>query len=209
MTSCLLFDCDGTLVDSERLCNLGLVIQFQHLGVTLDVDELVVRYRGWKLDRTLATIAGQYGLTLDDDFIPSYRAVVADLFESELQPIDGIVATLEQLPYPKAVVSSGPPPKIAQSLRLCGLADYFGDNIFSSYELGIWKPDPGIYQAAARAMGHDIAECAVVDDSLVGVEAGYRAGARTFFFNRFDEPCEFDEVVSFDDMTLLPELIRR
>jgi len=47
--ACLLFDCDGTLVDSERLCNIGLVQRFAPLGIKLDADELVIRFRGWKL----------------------------------------------------------------------------------------------------------------------------------------------------------------
>ena len=46
MTNCLLFDCDGTLVDSERISNQGLAMKFAEFGVNLDVDDLVMRFRG-------------------------------------------------------------------------------------------------------------------------------------------------------------------
>ena len=38
-----------------------------------------------------------------------------------------------------------------------GLAGFFGDNLFSAYEVGIWKPDPGLFLHAAKAMGADVA----------------------------------------------------
>lgn len=208
MVACLLFDCDGTLVDSERLGNVGLVRQFQHLGVTLDADELVNRFRGWKLANVLDALALEHSVTLAEDFVPAYRAVVRQLFEAELKPIKGIHQALTELPQPKAVVSSGPPEKIRQALKVCGLSEFFGDAIYSSYELGIWKPDPGIYAHAGASMGFAPAQCAVVDDSPVGVEAGYRAGMTTFFYNPLNEPCSFPGVIAFDRMVDLPGLIR-
>jgi beta-phosphoglucomutase-like phosphatase (HAD superfamily) len=73
----------------------------------------------------------------------------------------------------------------------------------------IWKPDPGIYLHAARDMGYSVADCVVVDDGPVGVEAGVKAGIRTLFYNRFNEPCDFPGAVSFDSMSELPGHIRR
>lgn len=207
MNSCILFDCDGTLVDSERLCNVGLVRKFQQIGILLDADELVIRFRGWKLAKILEVLESEHSVTLPQDFVPSYRDIVSELFDAELKPIDGVELALENLPHPKAVVSSGPQHKIKQALRICGLAKYFGDNIYSSYDVGIWKPDPGIYHHAAERMGFPETECSVIDDGPVGVEAGHMAGMATYFYNRFDEPCLFPGVVSFSSMYSLPELI--
>lgn len=208
MNQCLLFDCDGTLVDSERLCNIGLVIKFREYGVELDVDELVMRFRGWKLATILNVLEEMYELNLPENFEESYRAIVAELFESELKPVEYIENVLKNLSQPKAVVSSGPVHKIKQALRVCGLSKYFGDNIYSSYEVKIWKPDPGIYTYAAKDMGFSAENCIVIDDGQVGVEAGYRAGMKTLFFNRYDEECKFESVVSFKTMKALPQLIQ-
>ena len=207
MRKCLLFDCDGTLVDSERLCNIGLVRNFQEMGISLDADELVIRFRGWKLAKILEKLEVEHSVTLPDKFVTGYRKIVSKLFETELKPIEGVKHALESLPYPKAVVSSGPPQKIKQALRICGLSEYFGNNIYSSYDVGIWKPDPGIYRFAAEGMGFCENECAVIDDGPVGVEAGHFAGMETYFYNRFSEPCPFTDVVSFSSMYELPELL--
>lgn len=207
MKKCLLFDNDGTLVDSERLCNVAMAIKFRELGIDLDADALVIRFRGWKLARILELLTQEHQVSLPTGFVENYRSLVSQLFESDLKPVDGIHAALDQLDHPMAVVSSGPRFKIKQALRACGLEKYFGDNLYSSYEVGIWKPDPGIYLHAARDMGFSVQDCVVIDDGPVGVEAGVGAGIRTLFYNRFDEPCEFPGVVSFGSMADLPRHI--
>ena len=207
MNNCILFDNDGTLVDSERLCNIGLVRKFNELGISLDADELVMRFRGWKLAKILESLEIQYQLKLPEDFVDSYRDIVSELFESELRPVEGIEYALENILQPKAVVSSGPVQKIQQALRVCGLTKYFGESIYSSYEVGIWKPDPGIYLHAARDMGYPVQHCAVVDDGLVGIKAAHKAGIKSYFYNRFDEECIYSSAIAFHSMHALPELI--
>ncbi|WP_240532389.1 HAD-IA family hydrolase [Moritella marina] len=207
MEQCLLFDCDGTLVDSEKLCNLGIVIKFDELGIKLDAEQLMMKYRGWELAAVFEQLSAEFGVTLPSDFVAEYRSVVAGLFDSELQPIAGIKAALDLLPGPKAVVSNGPADKIKQALALCGLTHYFGSNIYSAYDIGIWKPDPAIYTFAAKDMGFDSKDCIVIEDGLVGVEAGYKAGMQTLFYNRFNQTCAFPSVITFNTMDELPELI--
>lgn len=207
MSSCLLFDCDGTLVDSKRLCSIGLVRKFKEKNIKLDADDLVIRFRGWKLSLILETLALENSISIDGAFIPSYRATVSELFERELKPIAGIEHALQTPPQKKAVVSSGPLSKIQRALRVTGLSNYFKGNLYSSYEIGIWKPDPGIYWHAAADMGYAAEECVVIDDGPVGVEAGSLAGMDTYFYNRYNEKCELPGVVSFGNMGKLPGLI--
>ena len=83
------------------------------------------------------------------------------------------------------VASSGPPEKIELSLSLTGLLSFFDERIFSSYQVGVWKPDPGLFLHAARALAVDPAECAVVEDSLPGLAAGLAAGMKVFAFQPF------------------------
>jgi len=66
---------------------------------------------------------------------------------------------------------NGPPLKIRQALQISRLAPYFGDSIFSSYEVGSWKPEPGLFQYAANAMSFMPSRRVVVEDSEVGIEA--------------------------------------
>jgi len=197
-----------TLVDSERLGNTGLVTKFKALGIRLDADELTARFSGWKMANILDDLSDEYEITLDDNFVNSYRALVAELFEAELKPIDGVIHALSQLKQPKAVVSSGPLSKIELSLRVCGLSQFFGNHIYSAYDINSWKPDPGLFLYAAKNMGYSAADCIVIEDSIVGVEAGINAGMKTLFYNAKNEEHDYSEVTCFKSMSELGELIQ-
>ena len=84
------------------------------------------------------------------------------------------------------MASSGPPEKIATSLSLTGLRPFFEGRVFSSYDVGVWKPDPGLFLHAARAMGVAPGDCVVVEDSLPGIQAGLAAGMTVFAFQPQD-----------------------
>ncbi len=62
------------------------------------------------------------------------------------------------------------------------MSEFFGDRIFSSYDIGSWKPDPEIFLHAARRMGASSEDCNVVEDSLLGIRAGVAAGMRVFAY---------------------------
>lgn len=73
--------------------------------------------------------------------------------------------------------------EIEQSLRVTGLIEYFKNkNLFSSYDIGYWKPDPGLFLHAAKRMNVKPGECVVVEDSLVGIEAAKRAKMFPVYF---------------------------
>lgn len=107
MTKCILFDSDGTLVDSELLCNRAIAIKFKELGVDLCEHDLMLRFRGGKMSEVLAQLSEQNDVQLADDILVSYRKLVAQLFESDLKPVEGVIEALQQLPMHKAVVSNG------------------------------------------------------------------------------------------------------
>jgi HAD superfamily hydrolase (TIGR01509 family) len=124
-----------------------------------------------------------------------------------LKPIPGVPEMLEATNFPSCIASSGPPLKIRQALQVSGLAPYFGDNIFSSYEVGSWKPEPGLFRYAANAMGFRPSQCVVVEDSEVGVEAAAAAGMKAFQYVRNGEVSLYRDRATFDDMSQLPQLL--
>ena len=206
---CLLFDNDGTLVDSEYLCNLGIAEQFALLGVHLDVDTLVKNYRGGKMSEVLTDIARKNHIKIPTNFLPEYRKRVAALFEKKLMPIAGIEEALSQLPYTKAVVSNGPRAKIDHALSLCNLTHYFDDRVYSAYDVGAYKPNPDIYLHVAKDLGFEPCECLVIEDSIDGITAGSKANMLTLFYNIHNEPVNLPNVFSFNDMGELPILVAR
>ena len=108
------------------------------------------------------------------------------------------------------VASNGPREKIALSLSITGLLSFFDGRIFSSYELQTWKPDPGLYLHAAGAMKVAPENCAVVEDSVLGVRAGLAAGMRVFAYAAAGDAPEFHlpSVTSFEHMAELPRLLQ-
>lgn len=174
---CLIFDLDGTLVDSETLCNQAFLDLLPGLQDPLAV--LTERYRGQQLAAILVDLAARLGAPLPADFELRYRSRVAELFEAQLQPMPGAEHLLQNLPLPFCIASGGPLPKIRQALEVSGLAPHVGEKrVFSSYSVGAWKPDPGLFLHAAAAMGFEPAACVVVEDSAVGVRAAQAAGMR-------------------------------
>ena len=204
---CILFDSDGTLVDSEPLSFVVLANMLEGHGARLDPDRLHLDYRGWKIGEVIEALCGDYGLELPDGFEAAFRRRQADAFENQLDVIPGVRELLASLSLPMAVVTSGPMPKVRQALAVTGLEAFFGDNIYSAYELGVWKPDPEIYRMAARDMGFPIERCLAVEDSPIGLGAAAGSGAITVFLNRFGDTCELEHVIQIGSMDELEPLI--
>ena len=207
MIKCLIFDCDGTLVDSEYLCNLGLEIQLRDYGIESSAHTMMEKYRGGKLAEILQSIEKEHNILLKESFVSEYRELVNELFENELNPCEGVLKFLSQNILSICVASSGPTKKINKALEITGLKKYFGDNIFSSYEINSWKPDPDIFLYAAKRMGMDPDECLIIEDSIKGIESGLAAGMKTILFdpmNRFDK---ISGVQNIDKMDKLIDII--
>lgn len=200
---CVIFDLDGTLVDSEMIGIESLV----HLVPELDqpLPTLVVAFRGMRMADILAEVERRIGRKLPEDFADIYRQDTAARLETELKPIPGVAEMLKQVTLPKAVASNAPPMKMQLALRVCDLAHHFGENVFSCYDINAWKPRPDIFLHVAQAMNYSPEECVVIEDSEVGVAAALAAGMKVL---RYGLPHESPEVTHFDQMQRLPELIQ-
>jgi HAD superfamily hydrolase (TIGR01509 family) len=113
-------------------------------------------------------------------------------FEADLQAIEGIHAALAAITIPGCVVSNGPMSKLTHTLGLTKLLGHFEGRIFSAYDVGSWKSDPGLFLHAARALGIDPSRCVVVEDSLSGVRAAKAAGMRVLGFTGGDAEAEWN-----------------
>jgi HAD superfamily hydrolase (TIGR01509 family) len=181
----VIFDCDGTLVDSELLCNVVLAEALRALGIVETAAELLVRYRGGRMANILSDLAQRHALRLPANFEDDYRALVARAFERELTATAGAEALVRSLlgRAAVAVASSAPRAKVELALRVTGLLGLFEGNVFSSYEVGSWKPEPGIFLHVARELRVAPARCVVIEDSLLGADAAERAGMRCFLLD--------------------------
>jgi len=201
---CAIFDLDGTLVDSEVLnCRA-------YVELIAEIDEsdteLTKRYRGMKYSNIVSDIETSFKVALPDDFELLYRDHVATLYESELKANPGVLELLSGLEIERCVASSAPIKKIIHALELTGLGGYFGGNIFSSYDIGSWKPEPDLFLHAAATMNRSPVHCAVVEDSDLGVEAAFAAGMHVFHYAPNSAKTSRDRYQSFQQMSELSGL---
>lgn len=179
---CIIFDCDGVLVDSEPIAISTLVNIANQLGIPIDYNFGVEQFQGNSMSEVVKIIQSQTANPLPADFVKQYRTRSFERFTEELQPIKNVPTLLQQLTLPSCVASSGPVNKIRHNLAIIGLLSQFENRIFSCYDLQKWKPDPAIYLHAAEKMGYKTENCLVVEDSLFGVQAGVASGCQVYAY---------------------------
>jgi HAD superfamily hydrolase (TIGR01509 family) len=209
----IVFDCDGVLVDSERLSIRVDAMFLDRLGWPMGEVEIVERFVGRSDADMRAVIEEHLGGPIPADIDEEFDRLYRETFEAELTPVDGIVEALDAIVaagIPICVASSGGHAKIKRSLELTGLTQYFGDRIFSASDVAHGKPAPDLFLHAASRMGAAPARCAVIEDSAFGVDAAIAAGMQAFAYaggvttaDRLTRP----GVVVFDEMHRLPGLL--
>ena len=173
---CIIFDCDGVLVDSEPIANQLLITMAAELGLAIDMNFAIDHFIGKSLYTCMETIS-QYGkIKLPDNFEKDFRTRSFQKFKEQLQPIPGIKDVLKRLELPFCVASSGPVNKIELNLKTTGLYSFFEGKIFSCYMVNTWKPEPDVFLLAAKTMGFATKNCLVVEDSLAGITAAQNGG---------------------------------
>lgn len=140
------------------------------------------RYGGQHLRQTFHQIEDAYDCKLPDNFEVTYRQRVAELIESELRAFEGVHEALNLLDLPICLATNAPLQKVDQVLRATGLGSFFGDRLFSAYQIGAWKPEPDLFLHAAATMRFKPEKCLVVEDSKFGIQAGLAAGMQVLQF---------------------------
>jgi HAD superfamily hydrolase (TIGR01509 family) len=206
----VIFDCDGVLVDSERLAVREEAAALTELGWPLSQAEVIERFMGRSQAFMVQAVLDRLGGRLPDGWQERLDRRYRAAFEAELIPVDGIVEALDRIATPTCVASGGSHDKLRHTLGLTGLYDRFAGRIFSASEVAEGKPAPDLFLHAAARLGADPAACAVVEDSRYGVEAARAAGMRAYGYTGGLTPPDRlagPGTVLFDDMRRLPDLL--
>jgi len=206
----VIFDCDGVLVDTERIAVRIDVAVLAELGWPMTEAEVIARFMGKSDEEMTRQIEAHLGRSLPASWEEPFRHLYREAFAAELAPVPGILEALDAIAIPTCVASSGTHEKIRYTLGLTGLYDRFAGRIFSASEVAHGKPAPDLFLHAASRMGVTPAGCAVVEDSRYGVEAARAAGMRAFGYAGGLVPrraLEGPDTVVFDDMRELPRLL--
>ncbi|MGK5638327.1 HAD family hydrolase [Streptomyces sp. URMC 126] len=206
----VIFDCDGVLVDSERICVRVEAEYLAELGAPFTEAEIIETFVGSPPEVVRAAVGERLGRPLPEDWWKPYEQRYVDALAAELTAVEGVAEVLEELDVPFCLASNGGHAGIRRNLRTVGLHNHFDGRVFSAEDVARGKPAPDLFLYAARALGADPSRCAVVEDSRYGVRAARAAGMRSFGYAGGLTPAAWLEgpgTVVFDAMRELPALL--
>ena len=179
----VIFDADGTLVDSEEM-GLDVLHELANKeGAKLSRVECNHLFRGIRMaevTRKIASLLPHSNATFETEFTARVRAATLARMQQSLSALPGAHALLKALQVPFCVATNGPREKVEMTMELTGLRPMLRERIFTAYEVGSFKPEPGLFLHAAAALQTAPQHCAVVEDSIAGIQAGLAAGMQVF-----------------------------
>ena len=207
--NCIIFDCDGTLVDSEPLTNKVIAEMAGELGIIMTWEEATKLWGGKTIDAVVYGMKEMSGNDLPDDWVPRLVQNVSNAYKHDLVPMDGISEVLDSLTIPTCVASNGRPGHVENSLKITGLYKYFKDKVYTASEVAHPKPAPDLFLYAVDKMDFPKEECVVIEDSIPGVTAAVRAGIRVLGLVKMSSEKELEEAGAepFTNMRELPKLL--
>ncbi|UVK97646.1 HAD family phosphatase [Pseudomonas sp. B21-048] len=208
----LLFDCDGTVVDSETLAYKAFrSVSLAMLGLSITQEMWSQHFLGHSRNTCLEVLS-HWCKGLPEDFAVTLARTLRTSLENELVEVAGIRAALEAISIPKAIVSNASLAHVGFVLTKTELSHHF-HHVCSSGSQGLApKPAPDIYLHAISTLGVQGTQCIVVEDSLPGVVAAKAAGLKTIAFASQVTAAELENVGAdfvISSMVELPCLIQR
>ncbi|GAA2402792.1 HAD family phosphatase [Streptomyces glaucosporus] len=177
----VIFDLDGTLVDSEPAYHEAGRRLLARYGVTGFTWEEHTRFIGIGTRETLAALRAEHGIDAPlDELLEGKNRIYLELARTSAAAFPGMRTLVEMLHAagcPMAVASGSSRTAIDAVLAGAGLDGLLPVRV-SAEEVGRGKPEPDVFLEAARRLGVEPGRCAVVEDAPPGAEAARRAGMR-------------------------------
>jgi len=208
----VIFDCDGVLVDSERLVSRVESRLLSELGLALDPEATSALLKGKTIDQVLNAIEREHGQPLSPAWAYETAMSVATAFVFELEPVAFVREVLERMQaaeLPTCVASQSILPRVQLSLLVTGLNEFFDERVFTASMVRAPKPAPDLFLYAAAQMGVPPSACAVIEDSPSGVQAARAAGMQAFGYAADEAPERLGRAGAhvFNSMRELPALL--
>lgn len=184
MFKAVIFDCDGVLVDSEKIALQVELEMLAEQGLYFDPAEYVVRFMGLSTDAYHAAIDDESRKRLGRPIAEAIRQSerLRAVMVAEMTEVPGAVAAVSALNLPKAIASSGSLPGLERKLKRTNLWQLFAPHVYGADHVAQAKPAPDLFLHAAKALGVVPADCLVLEDSVNGVIAAKAAGMTVWGF---------------------------
>lgn len=184
----IIYDCDGTLTDSESINNRALLEVLHEAGFTqYTLDHAYKNWVGTTVTNIALSIQMETGREVPQEVIPNYMIRVAQLqLTGGLIPIAGApeLVSKSKAKFKICVASNGERRNVIESLKITGLMENFTEEtVFTKIQVKNPKPYPDLFLFAANTMGVEAERCVVIEDSTAGTRAGVAAGMTTWGYS--------------------------
>ena len=171
----IIFDFDGVLVDSEILVAKAFSKYMQELGIKTNEKEFA-NLAGKKTVEVIDILSEKYSLKDKQKFFDDIMNIASNIYKKELKTVVGVEGFLKKSKLNFFIGSNSMKNRILDGLKRVGLEKYFNPNHIYSFDLvDNPKPHPDIYLKAVNDNDLIIDETIIIEDSVVGVNAGKNA----------------------------------
>ena len=190
MIKAVIFDMDGTLIDSERIAIIAWNRSAKRFGFEIPL-EMLHGFIGMTRDACMGTLIEHVGSErIANEMFEDHKVIEDELYSTMLDLKPGareVVENLHARGLKLAVATSTRTIQAHEKFDRFGLTPYF-DVFTCGDELNRSKPEPDIFLLAASRLGVDPVSCVVVEDSFNGVRAGHAAGMHTIMVPDINNP---------------------
>lgn len=208
----VIFDCDGVLVDSERITNRVFADMLNEIGLPVTIEDMFEQFVGKSMGQCLELMTSLLGAQPPEDFVDNFKRRTTSALLAQLAAVPGIESALDQIRLPYCVASSGDHDKMRTTLGITQLLPRFDGRLYSVTEVARAKPHPDVFLYAAEKQAVAPSACVVIEDTPTGVKAGVAAGMTVYGYAALTPASRLLEAgahLTFTDMACLPSLIER
>jgi len=215
MINNIIFDFDGVLADSEVLVAQSLSKYLADRNIQFKENEFS-KFAGKKTYEIISELSKLFKIEDEQLFLNDVFSLADNLYVNNLQAVSGVINFLKNTNHNRLIGSNNIKKRIVAGLQKIGLDNYFFNNSIFSYDLvGIPKPEPDIYLKAIEISGINKIETVIIEDSVIGIQAGVAAGIKVigltagghWYEGRSNQELydagAYEVVKNFEDMLLL------
>ena len=175
----IIFDFDGVLVDSEIIAGRAFSRCLADRDIDLSEQEFARTYSGNKTINVVSDLSSRFNIKDNEVFLEEIMSIVNNIYNNELATTPGIKELLNTIQHTKLICSNSPKERIIKGLKKVSLSKYFDESkIFSFDMVKKPKPEPDIYLTAIKVTSIEPEYTIIVEDSVVGVQAGIAANMK-------------------------------